>query len=113
MNFRASLIDFDIEDDRARGAVQREQVKQIAYINVDLVADRNNGRKADRPPRRPFDHSRRDGARLRDDRDIALLRHVSGEARIQFRGWHQHAEAIGTDQPQPRRLRCALGRLGQ
>ena len=56
MNLRASLIDFDIEQDGARPAVGGEQVEQIGEIDVELVADGKHRGEADRPlapPNRP------------------------------------------------------------
>ncbi len=103
----------DVEQNCARSAVEREEVEQVAEIDVDLVAERDDRRKADLARRRPFDQARRDGARLRDQRDIAGRRRVRGEARIELGARRQHAEAIGTDEPQAGGARRLLGGFGQ
>ena len=94
-------------------AVGREQVEQIAEIDVDLIADRNHRGEADRALRRPFDHAGDDGAGLRDDGEIALLRHPRREARVELRRRHQHAEAVRADQPQAGGARGAVRRFGE
>ncbi len=62
---------FDVEQDRAGRAVGGEVVEAIAEIDVDLVAEGDDGGEADTALRRPFDEPRRDGARLRDEGEIA------------------------------------------
>jgi hypothetical protein len=65
----ASILDrFDIEQDSARLAVQREVVKQIGDIDVELVADRNNSGETHRALRCPIHHASGNGARLGDQR---------------------------------------------
>src|SRR5215470_7029878 len=97
----AGIFDrFDIEHDGSGCAVRRKLVEQIAKIYIDLVADRDDGGEADPALCRPFDHSGHDRARLGDDGEIALLRHAAGEAGVQTRGWHQHAQTIWADHAQ-------------
>ena len=71
----------DVEQDRAGAAVGGEIVEAVAEIDVDHVAERHEAREADLAPRRPFDQARRDGARLRDQREIA------GRRRSAPRSW--------------------------
>ena len=61
----------DVEQDRPGAAVGGEIVEAVAEIDVDHVAERHEPREADPAPRRPFEKPRRDGAGLRDQREIA------------------------------------------
>ena len=39
----ARIVDrFDIKQDRARLAIEREEIKQVAEIDIDLVAQRDD-----------------------------------------------------------------------
>ena len=109
----ARIVDrLDIEQDGARRTVDREIVETIGEIDVDLVAERHDRRKADFACCRPFDHAGRDRARLRNEREIAGMWRAGREARVQPGARHHHAEAVRTDQPEPvcaRRL-CGLVR---
>jgi hypothetical protein len=99
----ASVLDcLDIEHDRACRAIQSKEIQEIAEIDIDLVANREDGGESNRAARRPFDHSCNDRAGLRDDGEVAMLRHAGGKARIQSRRGHQHAEAIRADESQAR-----------
>ena len=91
----AGVLDrFDIEQDRACLAVQREIIEQIGDIDVELVADRNDPGKADRALRRPIHHACGNGAGLRDQRQISRAGHVRGEAGIETGTGHHDAETI-------------------
>jgi len=80
---------FDIEQDCARGAIEREIVKQIAEIDVELVADRGDRGKADAAVGCPIDHSGDNRAGLRHQRQFALNRHARREARVEFPSRHE------------------------
>ncbi len=77
MNLRASLTDLDVEQDRARRAVGGEIVEAIAEIDVDLVAERDDGGEARRGAAPPIRRARprwRPIARRERDRPAAGLR---------------------------------------
>ncbi len=63
--------------------IHREMVEQIGKVDVDLIADRDDAGEAHAALRRPIDHAGRDRARLRDQREIARLRHVRGKTGIE------------------------------
>ena len=69
--FAGVLDRFDIEQDRAGLAVQREVIEQIGDIDVELIADRDDPGEADRALRRPVHHAGRNRAGLRDQRQIS------------------------------------------
>ena len=97
----ARVVDrFDIKQDRTGAPVEREEVEQIAEIDVDLVAQRDDRRETDAVRRRPFDQARGDGAGLRDQREVAGRRHAGGEAGIELGARRQDAEAVRADEPQ-------------
>ena len=39
MNLRASLIELDVEEDRAGASVEREVVEQVSEVDIKLIAD--------------------------------------------------------------------------
>ena len=93
----------DVEQDRARAAVGGEEVETVAEIDVDLVAERNDGRKAHMPLRCPFHEARRHRARLGDERQIARLGAAGREARIHFGPRRHDADAVRADDAQSMR----------
>ena len=107
MNLRASLIVFDIKQDRAGAAIDGEIVEQIAEIDVDHVADRDHGGEADLALRA---HSIRPAA-MAPDCEISARSPSCGiraaKLALSFDRRHQHAEAIWTDQPQAEAARAA------
>ena len=55
----ARVVDgFDVEQDGAGAAIEREEVEQVAEVDVGLIAERDDCGKADVALRRPFDHLR-------------------------------------------------------
>ena len=73
----ARIVDrLDVEQNRAGRAIEREEIEQVAEIDIDLVAERDHRRKTDPVRRRPFDQARGDGAGLRDQGEIAAGRHA-------------------------------------
>ena len=101
----AGIVDrLDVEQDGPRAAIDGEIVEQIAEIDIDLVSERNHRRETDRAFRGPFDQARRDGSGLRDQGEVAALRHARGKAGIELHRRNENAEAVGADEPQ---ARCA------
>ena len=97
----ASVLDqLDVEQDRARAGIESEVVQQISEVDVELIADRHDGGKAGRTPGSPVAHPRRNGSRLRYQREVAGRRHPSREARVELGAWQHHAKAIGSDEAQ-------------
>ncbi len=111
--FAGVLDGFDIEQDSSGLTVEREMVKQIGDVDVELVANRNDSRKADRALRRPIHHAGGNGTRLGNQRQISRTRHVRGKTRIEVRARHHDAKTIGSDQPHAIFLRGAFGGLRQ
>ena len=72
----------DVEQDRARRAVEREVVEHVAEIDVAHVAERDDMREADAARRRPVEHGGGDRARLGDEGEVAGARREMREARI-------------------------------
>ena len=62
---------------------------------------------------RPFEQARHDGARLRDQGEIADRRHARGKAGIEVRARRQDAEAIGADEPEAGRTSRLLAGVGK
>ena len=95
----ARVVDrFDVKKNRAGRAIEREEVEQVAEIDVDLVSERHDCRKTDAMRRRPFDQACGDGAGLRDEGEIAGRRHARGETGIELGARRQHAETVWADQ---------------
>ena len=61
----AGVVDgLDVQKDRPRHAVEREEIEQVGEVDVDLVSKRDDRREADTVRRRPFDQARSDRAGL-------------------------------------------------
>ena len=111
----AGIVDqLDVEQNGPRAAIDGEIVEQIAEIDIDLVAERDHRRESDRAFRGPFDQARGDGSGLRDQGEVAALRHARGKAGIELHRRNEDAEAVGADAgagpmrgPRARRLRTA------
>ena len=73
----------DIEEDRARGGIERVIVQHVAEIDVGHVADGDEAGEADLASRRPGDERGGDGARLRHDREIARRHGLRREAGVE------------------------------
>ena len=65
MNFRALLIEFDVQENRTGRAIEREEIEQVGDIDIDHISKRDHGRKTNTMRRRPFDQAGGDGAGLR------------------------------------------------
>ena len=91
----------DIEQDGARAAVGGEVVEAVAEIDVDLVAERDESREADLAPRRPFDHPRRDRARLRDQREVAGRGIAAAKLALSFAGGAMTPRQFGPTRRSP------------
>ena len=98
--FARVLDRLDVEQNRPRRPVHGEIIKEVGKIDIDAVADGDDGGEADAANGRPFHEARGDGAGLRDERKVARARHRSGKAGIELDAWNQHAEAIRSDEPQ-------------
>jgi hypothetical protein len=88
-----------IEEDRTRLVVQREIVQQIGNVDIELVADRNNPRIADRSFGAPIDHGGRDRARLGDQRQRPRRRMARRKAGIEGHARKHHTETVRPDNP--------------
>ena len=104
---------FDVEQDRTRVAVKSEMVEQIGKIDIDAVANRNDGGKSNVARSRPLHQARCDGAGLRNQRKVAGRRRRGGKAGVEFCPRHQHAEAIGADQTHACSAGIFFAALGQ
>jgi hypothetical protein len=103
----------DVEQDRAGCAIQGKEVQKIADIHVDHVAERRDRREPHIPDLGPFDHSGHDGARLRDQREVAGLWHAGREACIEHGAGREHADAVWTDEPQAPGAGCFCARVSE
>ena len=113
MNLRASRIELDVKQDCPCGAVHGEVVEQIGEIDVDAVANGDDGGKSDTADRGPLHQAGRNGAGLRNQRKVARGRRGCGEAGVELRARHQNAEAIGADEAHARRASVLLGEFCQ
>ena len=111
--FARVLDRFDVEQNGPRFPIHGEIIEQVGKIDVDAVANGDDGGKSDAAHRGPFHQSGRNGAGLGDQRQVARPRHRGGKARIEFDARHQHAEAIGPDEAQSRGAGIFLAELGE
>ena len=109
----ARIVDgLHVQENRTGRPIEREEVEQVAEVDVDLVAKRHDRRKADTVRGRPFDQSRSDGAGLRHESEISRGRHARGETGIELGARRQHAEAVWADQSEaggPGRFLAGVG----
>src|SRR5262249_57239607 len=76
----ARVVDrLDVKENCPGRAIEREEVEQVAEIDVDLVSERDGRRETDVVRCRPLDEARGDGAGLRDERELTGGRHAGGE----------------------------------
>ena len=87
----------DVKQDRARAAVERQPIQHVAEIDVRHVAQRHQMREPDLARARPIQNGRGHGARLRDERKVALGRGQMREGRVEPGAGNQQAQAIGPD----------------
>ena len=99
-----------IEQDRPRGAIEREPVEQRGEIHIRHVADGDQPGKADAPPRRKGRQRSRHRPRLGDDRQIALARGIGRETGVEPAHRRQHPQTIGPHHANAR-ARCNLPQL--
>src|SRR5262249_42192080 len=81
--------------------VECEEVQKVGKVDIDLIAQRDHAGKPNRAMRCPFHHASCDGARLRNEGEIAAFRHAGGKARIELDSRRDDAEAIGADEAKP------------
>ena len=67
-NLRGARIALELEQDRPRRAVHRQQVEEVAGVGVGHGAERDDAAEADAALGGPVDHRRGDRARLREQR---------------------------------------------
>ena len=103
----------DVQEDRARAAIEGEEIEQVAEIDVDLISKRDDRRESDAPACRPFDESCNDGARLRHQREIAGLRISRGKAGIEMGAGDHDAKTVRADDAQPMCPRRLPGCIGE
>ena len=97
----ARIVDrLHVQENRTCRSIEREEVEQVAEIDVDHVSKRDHRREPDTVHRRPFDQARGDGAGLRHQSEIAGGRHPRRKTGIELGARRQHAEAVGADQPE-------------
>ena len=111
--FAGVLDRFDIEQNGPRLVVEREIIQQIGDIDVELIANRHDARKAYAALCRPVHHAGGNGARLRDQREISRKRHVRGEACVEICARHHDAKTIRSDQPHSVLVRGKLSCIRQ
>ena len=96
----------EVEDDDRRVEVVVEVEEQIQLVDVRLVADGDELREAEVPVRGKIEDGGAERPALGDERNVAAGGHPPGEARVQAdvgKGV-DHAEAVGTDEADLRRL---------
>ena len=91
---------FDIKKDRAGMRIGREQIDQVAEIDIAHVADRNDARKAHLAIRRPIEHRGDDRPALRDQRRATRRGRKPAERRVDASMRQQHAEPVGANNAQ-------------
>ncbi len=97
----------DIEQDALRLRVGGEIIEHVTEIDVGHAAERGNVGEADAAARRPVEHGRDNGARLRDEGDIALAGLNMAERGVEPVPRRHDAETIGPRDAQqmwPRRF---------
>ena len=102
----------DIEQDCLGLIIEREVIEQVGDVDIELLADRHQPGETDRFFHRPIDHTGGDRARLRDQRQMAGARHMSGEAGIERHFRHDHTEAVRPHQTHAIFPRQPVGRFG-
>ena len=74
---------FDVQQDGAGLRVARQVVEQVAEVDIGVLAQRHEVRKADRACAGPVEHGGHQGTRLRHEREFARQRIGMREARVQ------------------------------
>jgi hypothetical protein len=110
----ARVVDrLDVKQNRPGRAVEREEIEQVAEIDVDLVSERDGRREADVVRCRPLDKARRYGAGLRDEGELTGGRHAGGETGVELDARRQHAKTIRADESQAADARRLLAGIGE
>ena len=98
--FRRVRDPFNIKEDRAAHDLARQIVQHVAEIHVGGIADRDHMAKSHAFHGGPIEHCGHQGARLRDERDIAALGEGLREAGVEVQVWHLDAQAVRADDAQ-------------
>ena len=88
-------------------------IEQIGKIDIETVADRNDGGKSDAAPGGPLHQSGRNSTGLRNQRQIARRRSRGGKTGIEFDPGDQHAETIRAHQAHARGAGVFLADFGK
>ena len=110
---RASLIELDVKQNGPRAAIEREIVKQVAKIDVQLIPDRYDSRKPHRSWCGPFYKTRGNRPGLRNQGQVSRTRRAGGKTGIELPSRHEHAETVGSDNSHAVCTRRTLGCLGK
>ena len=102
-----------IHDHRVGGPVGGEVVEHVAHVHVRHVAQRGDHGKADAARRRPVEHRGDDGARLRQQRQIARRGGDVGETCVQPDIGRLKPDAVRPQHAQQMGLRRVQHRLPQ
>ncbi len=92
---RAVLHRFEVEQDRLRRFVAREEGQQVGAVDLQLVAERHEVREAEPARVRPVEHRGHQRAGLRDEREVAGARACVRKARVEARARRDRAYAVG------------------
>ena len=84
----------DVQQDGAGAVIGGEVIQQVAEIHVQRIAQRYHCGEADRTCHAPLHQRRGNRTGFGDQRDIAGLRGVCGDAGIEPRMWGDHAKAV-------------------
>ena len=88
----------DVQKNGAGMRIAAEIIEDVAEAQVDRVAERDEGGKADAARARPVEHGGSQRSRLRDEGDLSRQRGQMGEAGVKPDVRNHQAEAIGTEQ---------------
>ena len=95
-----------VKQDRPALRVARHEVEQIAEVDVRHITERDDMGKADLAVGRPVDHTRDEGAGLRQKGQIARQRRAMGEAAVEPDPRHHQPQRIRPLDAQQMRFRC-------
>src|SRR6187551_1220491 len=92
----AGIFDrLDVQQNGPGAAIEREVVKQVAEIDVQLIPDRCDRRKSHRSRRGPFYETRGNRPGLRDQGQISRARRASCKTGIELLPGYENAETVG------------------
>ncbi|KAG1451512.1 hypothetical protein G6F57_016144 [Rhizopus arrhizus] len=105
----ARVLDLlDIEQDGASAVVGGEVIEQIAEVDIHRVAQRDHGRESDRARHAPFHQCGGNGRGFGDQREVAGLREMRGDAGVEPCMRRDHAQAVRAKDAQAMRARHRL-----